>query len=51
MVSRALSCSILCLSSLVALDAQEQGQVIPLWDDGAPGFEERRNEPEVAAHG
>jgi len=29
--------------------AQEAPQVIPLWEKGAPGFEERRNEPEQAA--
>jgi len=29
--------------------AQEAPQVIPLWEKGAPGFEDRRNEPEQAA--
>lgn len=28
--------------------ATEEPQVIPLWDHGAPGFEDRRNEPEQA---
>ena len=28
--------------------AQEASQVIPLWPKGAPGFENRRNEPELA---
>lgn len=28
--------------------AQSGGEVIPLWQDGAPGFEDRRNEPERA---
>jgi len=28
--------------------AQEAPQVIPLWPKGAPGFENRRNEPELA---
>ncbi len=28
--------------------AQEQPQQIPLWPNGAPGFESRRNEPEIA---
>jgi hypothetical protein len=28
------------------LSAAETTQVIPLWPDGAPGFEARRNEPE-----
>ena len=29
--------------------AQEESRVIPLWEKGAPGFENRRNEPEQAA--
>ena len=29
--------------------AQEAPKVIPLWEKGAPGFEDRRNEPEQAA--
>src|SRR5690242_18601992 len=28
--------------------AEEQPQQIPLWPNGAPGFESRRNEPELA---
>jgi acetyl esterase/lipase len=28
--------------------AQQQPQQIPLWPNGAPGFENRRNEPEIA---
>jgi acetyl esterase/lipase len=28
--------------------AVEEPQVIPLWENGAPGFEDRRNEPELA---
>jgi acetyl esterase/lipase len=28
--------------------AQEKHQVIPLWPNGVPGFENRRNEPEIA---
>src|SRR5215831_5956086 len=37
-----------CLASLLAanLSAAETTRVIPLWPDGAPGFESRRNEPE-----
>src|ERR1700759_2358393 len=31
-----------------ALFAQDQPKVIPLWPNGAPGFENRRNEPELA---
>ena len=32
----------------LAVMAQEAAQVIPLWTNGAPGFEARRNEPELA---
>ena len=32
----------------VAVTAQEKPAVIPLWPKGAPGFENRRNEPEQA---
>lgn len=32
----------------VALQAQTTPQAIPLWPNGAPGFENRRNEPEQA---
>ena len=31
-----------------ALLAADEPQVIPLWSKGAPGFEDRRNEPELA---
>ena len=37
----------LALLSNTALAADEP-QVIPLWSNGAPGFEDRRNEPEQA---
>jgi acetyl esterase/lipase len=39
--------SVLYLSSAFAA-AQTSPQVIHLWDNGAPGFESRRDEPEVA---
>jgi acetyl esterase/lipase len=40
---------IICLLLLpVALWAQTEPAVIPLWPKGAPGFENRRNEPEQA---
>jgi len=39
--------SLVCLFS-ITIQAQEQHQQIPLWPNGAPGFEERRNEPELA---
>jgi hypothetical protein len=32
----------------MAVMAQEAARVIPLWPNGAPGFEARRNEPELA---
>jgi acetyl esterase/lipase len=32
----------------VAALAEVQPQVVPLWADGVPGFEERRDEPELA---
>jgi acetyl esterase/lipase len=32
----------------LVISAQEKPQVIPLWSKGAPGFENRRNEPELA---
>jgi acetyl esterase/lipase len=38
---------ILVLISSAAARADEQPQVIPLWEGGAPGFEDRRSEPEV----
>jgi acetyl esterase/lipase len=28
--------------------AAQEGAVIPLWENGAPGYENRRNEPEIA---
>jgi dienelactone hydrolase len=33
-----------------ATDAHAQPPVIPLWPNGAPGFEDRRNVPEVASN-
>src|SRR5207253_10909373 len=32
----------------IALQAQTEPAIIPLWPNGAPGFENRRNEPEQA---
>lgn len=37
---------LLCISSLGY--SQTNGVVVPLWQNGAPGFENRRNEPEQA---
>ena len=31
--------------------AAEEGEVIPLWEDGAPGFEDRKDEAEVVEKG
>ena len=39
--------ALICLFPIVS-QAQDQPQQIPLWPNGAPGFEERRNEPELA---
>lgn len=39
--------SFICLLPLVAF-GQEQPPEIPLWPNGAPGFEARRNEPQLA---
>lgn len=40
--------SSLLLLFMAAAFAQEQPQEIPLWPNGAPGFEARRNEPQLA---
>ncbi len=34
--------------AIAPVRAQEQPQQVPLWPNGAPGFESRRNEPELA---
>jgi len=40
---------LLCILSLpAALHAQDKPTVIPLWPNGAPGFQSRKNEPEQA---
>jgi acetyl esterase/lipase len=39
-----------CLFGAMAATAQEP-QVVPLWPNGAPGFEDRRNEPEITNGG
>ena len=38
----------LLLAMAAPIQAQPAAQHIPLWPDGAPGFEQRRNEPELA---
>ncbi len=40
----------LCLFSPLALFAQD-GEVIPLWNDGAPGFEDLKDEKEIEEKG
>ena len=40
-------CMLICLVPVVAF-SQQPPQEIPLWPNGAPGFESRRNEPVVA---
>jgi acetyl esterase/lipase len=42
----ALAYAIVLISA--GVQGAEDPQVIPLWPDGAPGFEDRRNEPELA---
>jgi len=37
--------------SPAADNAGDEGEVIPLWKDGAPGFEDRKDEPEVIEKG
>src|SRR6266540_2442418 len=40
-------CFLICLIPTAAM-AQQAPQEIPLWANGAPGFESRRNEPQMA---
>ncbi|HEY8503930.1 MAG TPA: hypothetical protein VIL46_05070, partial [Gemmataceae bacterium] len=47
MHARILIGSLACLFPAAAF-GQEAPLVIPLWPNGAPGFEQRRNEPEQA---
>jgi acetyl esterase/lipase len=42
-----VSLTLLCIS-VAPLVAQDQERQIPLWPNGAPGFESRRDEPELA---
>lgn len=41
----------LTLSTNFGQGAEPGGEVIPLWEHGAPGFEDRKNEPEVEEKG
>ena len=36
---------------LLSASAEENGEVIPLWKEGAPGFEDRKDEAEVEENG
>src|SRR5580704_4851053 len=38
----------LLFATVLNARAQDTGRQIPLWANGAPGFENRRSEPEVA---
>src|SRR5262245_6141531 len=42
---------VVSLLAATALSAAETAEVIPLWPDGAPGFEARRTEPEQVERG
>jgi acetyl esterase/lipase len=42
-----LICLVICVFPLFTI-AQQEAQEIPLWANGAPGFESRRNEPQQA---
>jgi acetyl esterase/lipase len=41
----------LCLLSVVTAARADEPLVIPLWEKGAPGFESRKDEPEVVTKG
>jgi acetyl esterase/lipase len=41
-------CLLICMVIPATAMAQNTPQTIPLWPNGAPGFENRRNEPELA---
>ena len=47
---RLLALGILCTPSL-APGQETEGEVVPLWPDGAPGFEDRKDEAEVVEKG
>ena len=44
-----LNVALLLATLPLTAQAQDAPKVIPLWEKGAPGFEDRRNEPEQAA--
>lgn len=48
MLRRSVLLTLLCLMSVSTLMAQDTAKTFYLWPNGAPGYENRRNEPEVA---
>src|SRR5438128_933760 len=48
MLARLAAVSLIVLIPVLAARADEAPQQIPLWPNGAPGFEDRRDEPEKA---
>lgn len=44
-------CLLFTLTAAFGQDAATEGEVIPLWKDGAPGYEDRKDEPEVVENG
>ncbi len=44
-------CLLSTLTAALGQDAPSDGEVIPLWKDGAPGYEDRKDEPEVVENG
>jgi acetyl esterase/lipase len=48
--TRSVAFSLFCVAVSFSL-AGEEGEVIPLWQNGAPGFEDRKDEAEVVERG
>jgi acetyl esterase/lipase len=49
-LTRSVAFSFFCLAIPFSL-AGEEGEIIPLWQNGAPGFEDRKDEAEVVERG
>ena len=47
----AATCISLCSLFLATSARGDEGEIIPLWKDGAPGFEDRKDEEEVVERG
>ncbi len=43
-----LALLLLCPLSTAVAQESSTGEIIPLWENGAPGFENRKDEPEKA---